>query len=292
MSLTIKESLSYLVVIIFTSAFITACDYSITDDTEPKAVIEAWIDNDGYPVVLFTSSASPSSEGSISDHVVNWGKVIISDGDQEVIMTGGPDGTYLPPYRYYTFDIQGIPGRTYHLTANFKNLKAKSSVYLPHPTSIDSVTVSKGEYENLRNTTLHFTTPDDIPAYYYLTMKDSLFSSQQVPCMLGTIKALNPGEKMSIPVYHYRQKIDGSVFVPQFHIGEKHEIRLNRITEDVYEFWTSYGNMINFSSSPFITTNSSLPTNITGGYGIFSARGYSSIKVEIKDSPESYTIRP
>ena len=90
-----------------------ACsDYGIDEkEASVKLVVEGHIDSGGYPVVILTASASPA-EGNIaiSDKLIRWGKVTISDGDTTIIMTGGPNKKYFPPYTYSTFRMKGKPG--------------------------------------------------------------------------------------------------------------------------------------------------------------------------------------
>ena len=89
-----------------------------------KAVIEGYFRSGEYPAVMFSSSVVPGISGNLTDALINWGKVTISDGDTAVVLTGRVDDSYAPPYIYYTFGMIGIPGRTYTISAESKELKA------------------------------------------------------------------------------------------------------------------------------------------------------------------------
>lgn len=255
-----------------------------TDD-EPEQqnlpVIEAYLASDGHPVVLFTSSVTPEKEGNLDDIVYPFGRVSITDGETTAVMSAGPDGGYLPPYRYHTTAILGEPGKRYTVSVKFQDKTASATAYMPFPTPIDSLTVTSVN-DTLRAATLHFTAPADCPAFYYISMAREGVSRQQRPCMLGVTRADKPGEHIAIPVFHPRDKIDGVDFVSQLIVGEKLDIRLNRVDENVYNFWKAYDNMVNFSATPFISTGESLPTNVTGGYGVFTASGCSKYYLEVK----------
>ena len=264
----------------------SSCEENISVK-ENKAVIEGVFSSEGYPTVLFSSSVSPGVDGNLSDAVINWGKVTISDGEREVILSGRVDNTYLPPFRYYTYDMKGEPGKTYTVKADFKDLHAESTMTMPHPTPIDSITFAPTETDTLRATTLHFTSPADTPAYYYLTLQRNERGAHPSPTLMGTIIADLPLTHYSIPVLKPKIKINSSDpglaqdFVPQLTVGDEWIVELNRVERPVYDFWKAYDNMILFSTSPFISTNESLPTNINGGYGVWSPQGTTSMLFKV-----------
>ncbi|MDE6716740.1 MAG: DUF4249 domain-containing protein [Muribaculaceae bacterium] len=246
------------------------------------AVIEGFFNSDGYPTVLFSSSISPSEEGSLRDALINWGRVTISDGRREVVLTGMADTRYLPPFRYTTTEMRGEPGKTYTVKADFRELSATASCRMPFPTPIDSLTFEAADADTLRATTLHFTSPADTPAFYYLSMRPQNTNTRESICMMGTIKAERPGEHYSIAVLRPRVKIDSVTYLSQLIVGEKWTVSLNRVEKEVYEFWKSYDNMVLFSSSPFLNSSESLPSNIRGGYGIWSPQGTSSLDFSVE----------
>lgn len=244
---------------------------------QQKPVIDGWIDSDGYPVVLFTSSVVPDeNNSSIADHLIQWGVVTISDGEKEIIMTGGPSDKYFPPYRYVTFQMQGVPGKTYTITADYKDLHAESTCRMPYPTPISSIETFPIEgNDSLRAAEIRFVTPDDVPAYYYIGLRNLGESGRFMPTMLSTYKALIPGEEVSLPVMHPQNRLTDEEFVSHLKIGEQLEIQLCRVSEEVYEFWKSYEDAVLFGGTQFFASSQSLPGNICGGFGVWSAQGVS-----------------
>lgn len=251
------------------------------DDSEPASpvmpVIEGWIDSDGYPVVIFTSSIQPDENGtSLADKIIRWGKITISDGEQDVILTGGPSKEFFPPYRYFTFDMKGVPGRTYSITAEYENLYATASCTMPYPTEITSIEFTPIEdSDTLRAATLHFTSPTDCPAYYCLNIRDLTLRRRLLPSMMSTAETLSPGEDISLPLYYPKNSIDTADYIPHFRVGSEIEVELCRVSKEVYDFWKDFDNMVMFGGSQFISGSTSLRGNINGGYGIWSARGSS-----------------
>lgn len=286
------KSLKYLFWLYPLIAFLCiACEEAPAYPAE-KAVIEATFSSGGYPNVLFSASVVPGKEGKLSDAVVNWGKVTLSDGEREVILTGKADNSYLPPFRYTSIDMCGEPGKIYKITADFGNLHAESTVRMPVPVAIDSVTFTPTEIDTLRAATLHFTSPLESPSFFYLTLEPIQRGSHPSPCLMGTISTDLPGKHYSVAVLKPKLKIiypkdgnqnrDKEKYIPHLAVGEEWIVRLNRVEESVYNFWRAYDNMILFSTSPFISTNESLPTNIIDGYGVWSPQGTSSLMLKVE----------
>lgn len=232
-----------------------------------KAVVEAWIDNGSHPIVLFTTTLTPDEEGgSLAEALLRWGRVTISDGEKEVVMTGMRNNSYSPPYIYTTAEILGEANTEYRITASFKELSVQSEGRILEPTPIDSIVRSDD------STTLYFTTPKDAPAYYYLTI--SVGSSPlSLPCLLGWKEATEPGAKESIAVFN--AKTFEKDFQAQLLPGQHYIVRLHRVERPVFDFWRAFDNALLFGSNILFSSDASLPGNIRGGYGIFSARATS-----------------
>ena len=270
-------------VVLCISAMVCGCDESGLEPSEPVAVIEGWLNSDGYPVVIFTESIVPEQSGSLRDKLITWGRVTISDGEREVVLTGGANQMMFPPYRYYTYDMKGEPGRTYTITAEYRNLKATATCRMPRATMIDSIVTHSIEgNDTLRTGVLYYTAPDDCPAYYYLTMSDGYSRSRPYATLMGTSMATTPGEVMSIPVFMPKLRVDSLTYVPQLKVGTEFTVHLNRVTAEVFEFWKAYDNMLTFGNNQFISSSVSLPTNIDGGLGVWSAQGSSSWRLRVE----------
>lgn len=263
-------------------SFISGCDGIGDNPSGSVPVIEGYIDSDGYPVVLFSSSINPEAEGSLKTNVINWGKVTISDGEKEIILTGRSDKRYMPPYKYYTYDMVGTPGKTYRITAEYGTLYAEAECSMPEATPIDRIELNQTENHLQRSATLYFTSPEDVPAYYYISMRDLMTNTPQQPCMMGAVKITKPMCECSVPVLRPKIKIEGQKYIANLEVGHDYEIHLNRVEKEVYEFWEAYDNMVMFANSPFISTDQSLPSNISGGYGIWSPQGVSAIRISVK----------
>lgn len=261
---------------------LTACE-SEFDTPVQRGVVEGVIRNGEYPHVRFSTSVVPGIDGNFKNAVINWGKVTLSDGEREVILTGRAESSYLPPFIYYTQDMQGKAGRTYTLRAEYGSIHVEAKCHMPYPTPIDSITFLPTDNDTLRAATLHFTAPADTPAYYYLSMRSSSQRGElSMPCMMGTLRVDTPGTHCSLAVFRPKLKLDSLIYVAQLAIGEEWIVELNRVERAVYDFRVAYDNMIMFSTSPFMSTAENLPTNTVGGYGVWSAEGTDFIKIKVE----------
>lgn len=253
---------------------IVGCTESNEPAVEPKAVVEAWIDNGRHPQVLFTSTITPDMEGGeLADAMLRWGKVTISDGSNEYVMTGMRDNEYFPPFRYTTTELVGVPGTTYKITASYKQLRAEAACRMPQPTLIDSVTFQACDIDTLRAALMHFTAPEDVPAYYYLTISERMGSSVSLPCLMGWKECTVASVPVGVAVMNSKQTQPGEDFQPQLRLNAKYVVSLHRVEKPVYDFWRAYDDAILFGSNMLFGDVASLPSNINGGFGVFSARG-------------------
>ncbi len=258
---------------------------SCSEDEEPLApqlVVEGQIESGSFATVLFTWSLTPDENSEIGDKIIPWGKITISDGTREEILRGGKASGWLPPYRYYGNEIRGESGKEYHIRAEYKGHVATSTVRMPERTPIDSITVTPIEgVDSLRSVVMHFTAPSDCPAYYYLGIREMGSKEQPLPCFMGIVSTDSPGSHIRVGVFNAK-KYNEKHFVSNLRRGHDYEISLNRITERVFRFRQTYNEMLVFSHNPFLSTAQTLPTNIDGGLGIWSAQGTARYELRLR----------
>ena len=79
-----------------------SCEKTGMTVSDPQIVVEGWIENGSSPVVILTSSVSVTEEiknvNELSDYIIRWGKVTISDGTQSVVLIGTRNNNYFPPF--------------------------------------------------------------------------------------------------------------------------------------------------------------------------------------------------
>ena len=264
----------FLPVVIMLLASVVACD-NTTVPAATALVVDGSIDSDGYPVIILTKTISPGSdkEINVAECVVRWGKVTISDGEHEVIMTGSSNDDYFPPYIYRTYEMRGIPGKTYTVTATYDGMSVTSTCRMPQPAEITGISMSKVEdSDSLVGLSMKFT-PAPGETYYHLLARVRGKSGRLLPAFLGTIKTDGTAAGVEVPVYAPKCDTDEDDFSPHFKTGDTVDVALCTVTREVYDFWLSYDDEVTFGGNQFVTSAGNLSSNISDGYGVWSAQG-------------------
>ena len=73
-------------------SFLIACDADYLPDQKPHLVVEGWIEDGDFPVVIVTQSIPMSedytSSDSLGNYIVRWATVTVYCGEDSVILTG------------------------------------------------------------------------------------------------------------------------------------------------------------------------------------------------------------
>ena len=128
-------------------AALTACESDYLGTAESQLVVEGWIENEGYPVVILSRSVPISEDytpmDELDQYLLRWAKVTVSDGQNSVVLTGKYDSGYFPPYIYTTGRLKGRAGKSYTLTVEYRDVNGN---LLPSSYSKDYL---RGETETL-----------------------------------------------------------------------------------------------------------------------------------------------
>lgn len=241
---------------------------------ESEPVIEAWIDSDGYPTVLFTASFSDNDQTAIADKMIRWGVVTISDGEQTVVLTGGPDRRFFPPYCYGTYEMQGKPGRTYTIDASFGDFHATATSTMPLAPVVAELAATPSERnDTLRDVKVTIVGPEDEAAYYHISTRVLPEESAFVPAVMGCAETTPGNNRVEVTVFRGKRTLDKGDFnsgIPRF---RDVMIKVERVERVIYDFWMDYNENVLLGNNIFVNSVEPLVGNIEGGYGYFSAQG-------------------
>lgn len=259
---------------------LVSCQKTIDDDTAGtgRLVVEGWIDSGGHPTVILTRSFSPMSTESttLSDLVVRWANVTISDGERTETMIGRIDNSMTPPFVYTTAQITGVPGRTYTITAEYEGERIVSSCTMPRPVDISRIDVAPvADSDTLREVSLTFVPGIGNDKCYQLAVYDPSLSGRMLPCFMGAYAASSSGGGGEVTLTVCRPSIDtdGGDYIPYFRTGRTIMVALTAIAPEVWRFWHEYDDFTAFGGNIFLAGTIPMHGNIDGGYGIWSARG-------------------
>ena len=251
----------------------------------PSMILEGWIDANGYPVVLIhksyvlaeASDSSQTIEDIVEQQLIPFGKVVVSDGDEEVILTGRLDTAYLPPYTYSSLNMVGQVGKTYTVTAKYRDMYASATTTIPPVAYLDSLSVRKDSM-GIMDIRAYLSDIDSTTHTYYALFVRKLSAKQFQLCPFGVfcssdavngeleMKLYNPmadslaREQMNY--YFYRNQ-------------EAYQLKLAAIDYASYQFWKAYNEQVIIGGVLFVPIYKNIPSNVSGGYGIFSGMGSS-----------------
>ena len=162
------------------------------EHTEPELVVEGWIEAGRAPVVMVTTSVSPSREfrtvGQLQDHIVKWGKVSISSPDTTVILFGRTDKDYYPPYIFTTGWIIGKAGETYTLNVEYEGMHASATTTVTAPEPLEGLSAVKVEgSDSLFTLVARLNNRSSDKKYYQIFTKVEGKDSFFVPAFPGAI---------------------------------------------------------------------------------------------------------
>lgn len=265
--------------IVLLAALLAACH---TEQPQPSTlVLEGWIDANGFPVVLIHKSlvfaSIPDSVNSVEDIIANqlipFGKVVVSDGEQEVILTGSLDTAYLPPYKYTSVNMVGQVGKTYTVSVKYKEFNATATTTIQPVATLDSLSVIADD-EGLVTVRGYMSVDSDEESYYALFLRE-YGQKQFMLCPLGVFSssaAVNG--QIQMPVTNPLAISGNIVNEHLFHKNPiTYQLKLARLDYEAYRFWLEYNNHILTSNVMFVPVYKNIPTNVIGGIGFFSGFG-------------------
>ena len=275
-----------LLYILFAALVLTGCKQE--EPQPPSLIMEGWIDANGHPVIMihktyvlsFGNDSSRTMEETVEDLIIPFGKVTVSDGEKEVILTGRLDSMYLPPYTYSSTYMRGQAGKTYTVTAKYYDYYATATTTVPPVATIDSLKV-RTETDKLDVRAYMQVVPDGYYAFFlrkpggkqFCLCPFDVFEGRDADNGRMEVKLYSPyteGEENMIGIdFQFRND-------PKKDDADKtYRLKVARIDEEAYRFWKSYNELAVTKGILFVPVYKNIPSNVTGGYGNVSGMGAS-----------------
>ena len=266
-----------------------SCDRQDSQVFLPQLVIEGYIDDQDFPVVMLTTSVAIQSEysepfDSLASHLLRWARVAINDGENEYVLTGKFDNSYLPPYIYTTTHFRGQVGKTYTLTVDYKDYHATAVTTIPPRPEVDSIWVKPVIGDSLCSIIVTFSDPSNEVNYYKAFVRRGMTGLQWLPSYLGTVSddVLNITSNELI-VNRAGLVTDTLDYIPYFSYNDTVSVKFSQIDQASYIFWHDFDDHTNFSRNPFLLVTANLHGNIVGGFGCWYGCGSVTKSFILKD---------
>lgn len=276
--------------ILLCGCLITSCNYNEMITTSPQLVVEGWIDAGGYPVVILTTTVPVSKidqeVATLEQYVVKWAKVTISDGEQEVVLTGKVDKDYFTQYIYTTSHMRGEVGKEYRLTISYKDFYAEASTSVPEQTKIDSISIEEVDEKNGHYRLIAHVTDNPTQKNYYKFFCYTSSSRYQsyASAYQGLVGYGSADSVMHVPIYRGKTIDIWEDYEGLFTQGEKVRVKFAQMDSIGYEFWKSYEVMSSISRNPLFPATEDLQSNVQGALGYWIGYGADELTVDIASS--------
>lgn len=267
--------------IVFLATMLTSCDENHLAVTQPQLVVEGWIEDGGYPVVIVTSSIPISEEympaETLSDYIVRWATVTVYCGEDSAVLTGKYDKGYFPPYIYTTSRMKGEQGKNYSLKVEYKDMVATATTTIPPRPDVMRFRLEKCEdSDTMYQVKVVFTDNKEEKNYYQLFSKVGAENKQYLASYLGSIDDDVLGDTTEVAVYRGHEMLSTMDYTPYFRPNDTISVKLSQIDEASFHFWDDYIKILSLSSNPFMAPQRSIRYNIVNGFGYWC--GMNSVK--------------
>ena len=278
-------------IILFFILFIVSCsdDHDDIVSHESQLVVEGWIDDGGFPVVILTRTLPVSTEEQdvekLKDYIVKWAKVTVSNGKESVILTGKVDDKYFPPYIYTTSKMRGLEGEEYTLNIEYKDYHASAVTTIPSPPPYCYFSVLPcADSDTLYQIKARFVDNSNTKNYYQFFTRTGTNTRQYKASYLGSIDDdLLKGET-EFSIYRHHQLFPKKEYTPYFTYNDTVSIKFAHVNETTFHIWDSYTKLLSLSENIFLSTSSNIESNIIGGYGYWCGYGSLEKHIVIRDS--------
>lgn len=277
----------YIVSGIILLTVLIACSEEQNTSITPNIVVEGWIEDDGFPTVILTTSIPISYQyqdfDNLDDHLIRWAKVSVCDGNDTVLLVGKYTNEYYPPYVYTTGRMKGMTGNTYTLTVEYRNYHATAVTTIPNRPTVDSFSVEKcmGS-DTLYQISVYITDNPNEKNYYQLFTRVGTHTKQYNAAYLGSIDDATIWGSFKIPVYRGNKLLDKE-YTPYFLADDTVSVKIAQVDEASFLFWDEYTKSLSLSGNMFLSTSQNVKTNVKGGLGYWCGYGATHIHIPISD---------
>ena len=273
-----------------------SCEKGFIPTDKDELVVEGWIDDGGFPVVMISRSLPfrPKEDkikvSKISDYIEKYANVTVRDGEKEVTLTGKFDLDYFPPYIYTTSSIRGAAGKNYTLTIRSRGKVLTSETTIPvYGPVIDSVVCNSLENnDTLCSVLLYLTNVADRKEYFKAFFQDGPALGQFRSTYLGVVDDAIADSTIKLPLLKTIRDDFKEDKRRNFDRDSLLSIKVATMDSVSYSFWKEFSNstISSYSSYLMSSSTSNLPTNISGGIGYWC--GYNSRILTFTVTPGTY----
>lgn len=250
-----------------------ACDDSLDFDIEnynSKIVVDGYIENGQYPLVVLTKSAayfSSIDSSSLRNLVVSRAKVTVSDGEREEILTLKKNDAYFPPYIYEGSELKGEVGKKYFLKIDYEGKIYESVTTIPPKVEFDSIWFKLAPNEDSLGLIYGRLNDDADAENYYRLFTQRLEKDQKyIPIYLSAIgDQFFNGKSFTFSILRGSESISDAVDDIYFRKGDLVRLKISTMDRTHFDFWRTLERELYVTGNPFSSSGNEIKSNISGG---------------------------
>jgi len=265
------------IILITLSAFVfTSCEKEIKlnlPEQTRKLVVEGYIENNQYPMVILTKSSSyfdPIDSAALYGSIVTDAVVKVSDGittEQLSLSTV----SMFPYLAYVGSQIKGEVGKTYSLSIDWQGTNYSAITSIQKTAKWDSLKFKLNPGDDSLGNVYGYATDDGTVYNYYRVFTKILHVDADFVPIYGSVwddKFFN-GQTLIAQLYHGQAS---NIVSPDannkrdmyYLLGDSVITKLSTMDYQSFTFWKAAEAEIFSGGNPFSSTTS-VPTNIVGG---------------------------
>lgn len=250
-----------------------SCEDSLEVDLqnyEGKLVVDGYIEDRQYPVVVLTRSAayfSTIDSTSLRELVVSRAKVTVSDGEREEVLTLKRNDLFFPPYRYEGTEIKGQAGKTYSLKIELEGKTYTATTTIPGAVRLDSLWFSSaGRTDSLGYLYGRFQDNGETEDYYRVFTQRLNKDKKFVPIYLSAIgdQYFN-GKSFTFSFLRGSESLSDAQDDLYFRQGDTVRVKLSTMDRAHFDFWRTLERELYVTGNPFSSSGNEILSNLSGG---------------------------
>lgn len=241
-----------------------------------RLTVQGWIENGGHPLVMVAETIPMDGEAHISqtammEHIAKWAKVSVSDGENTVILTGNADPDYFPPYVFTTARMTGEVGKTYTLTVEYKDYKARAVTTIPEPVPVERISMMQMS-DSLFTLQVGFIDPPEKGNYYKVFTRTTGIDTHYHPSAMAQFSDEVLDGYSEFRLFSAQRLLD-LVDSPNYRLGEEVWIKMCTTDAATYNYWNNFELMLATNANATIWLDPDMQSNMEGALGYWAGYG-------------------
>lgn len=284
----------HIILTVLMAALMLSCEDEFLPEEQNVTVVEGWIEAGGNPVVIVTRSLPVRLRNeavkleNLSDYVVKFARVTVSDGEKSFNLIGRIDSRYVPGYVYSSSLLVGKPGKTYTLIVRTGGKYVVAETTIPqYPPTVDSIVCRHVPSDtSMCEVTAYLKRNSGRDEYFKSFYQEGDDQVQYLSSFLGVVDGGLTDSLFTIPVIKGVTDFDKNDDSRYFANDTLVSIKISTMDDVSYEIWRSYEDNNRFRSMFMSSSVREVATNIEGGQGYWC--GFNSFTLDFKAVPGTY----